>query len=310
MRFTVFSWDHIENRLKILITKGPAFRFDMEDIARIRIEIGTLIKRLEKEYRAVKGEEKREKNRSKMAAKSEEPSLNAEVAATGGEPATKESKRTSQPGEAVDDLQNTDSENESDTPLPKATNGNIETPEIDTLDTLDPMDTSDGERDLKDSQNTEERAAAALAAADKTMDTPDHDEMMADVHNKPDGGETDEGDSEVLLDSDVEDLSVETSAPAAKPSSPGSDTEATGHSENSMCLDTSPAASSAKETEALDEQLSQTQTSQSSQVPKAVAPTEKENHPNLETSHSDDGIENQSTYFSAQRVESADCVDV
>ena len=50
MRFTVFSWDQIAGRLKELITKGPAFRFDTDDIARIRTEMDTLIKRLEKKY--------------------------------------------------------------------------------------------------------------------------------------------------------------------------------------------------------------------------------------------------------------------
>ena len=50
MRFTIFTWDHIESRLKKLITEGPAFRFDTDDIFRIRFEMGILIKRLEEKY--------------------------------------------------------------------------------------------------------------------------------------------------------------------------------------------------------------------------------------------------------------------
>ena len=310
MRFTIFSWHHIKNasNLKKLITKGPAFRFDMDDIARIRNEMDILIKRLEKKYRVVKDEEKREKQRSKKAVKSDEPPLDAEV-----------STNCEKPAANVDnDLQNTDSENESDTQLPKATTGNVETPEIDT-------DTSDGER--KNSQDTVERAAAAMDDADETMYTPDSDAMMVDALNKPEEGETDEGDSEVLLDSDDEDLPEGPSAPTAKPSSPGSDTEATGRSENSMCLDTSPAASSAKgteasnETEVLDDFLlsSQTPPSQSSRAPKAVAPTEKENHPNLDSrddpsphSGNEVDIENQSDHWSGMTRggESTDVEDV
>ena len=312
MRFTIFSWHHIASKFKKLITNGPAFRFDMDDIARIRNEMGTLINRLEKKYRVVKDEEKREKQRSKKTAKSEEPPLDAEVSANFEKPAA----------DVDDDLQNTDSENESDAPLPKATTGYIETPQIDTVDQMD-MDTSDGERELKDSQNTVERAVAAVDDADETMDTPDSDAMMVDVPDKPEEGETDEGDSEVLLDSDDEDLPEGPSAPTAKPSSPGSDTEATGRSENSMCLDTSPAASSAKgteasnETEVLDDFLisSQTPPSQSSRAPKAVAPTEKENHPNLDSrddpsphSGNEVDIENQSDHWSGMTLggESAD----
>jgi len=280
----------------------------MDDIARIRNEMDILIKRLEKKYRVVKDEEKREKQRSKKAVKSDEPPLDAEV-----------STNCEKPAANVDnDLQNTDSENESDTQLPKATTGNVETPEIDT-------DTSDGER--KNSQDTVERAAAAMDDADETMYTPDSDAMMVDALNKPEEGETDEGDSEVLLDSDDEDLSEGPSAPTAKPSSPGSDTEATGRSENSMCLDTSPAASSAKgteasnETEVLDDFLisSQTPPSQSSRAPKAVAPTEKENHPNLDSRddpspHSGNEVdtENQSDHWSGMTRggESTDVEDV
>ena len=370
MRFTIFTWYHIESGLKKLITKGPAFRFDMDDIARIRNDIGTLIKRLEKKYREVKDDEKREKMRSKKAAQSEEPSLDAKVFATGEEPAANESKRALKPGNVDDDLQNTDSEIEIEPLLPMATTGNIETPEI---DTVDPMVTSDCERNLKDSQDTGERAAAALADADNTLDTPDPDAIMVDVPSKPDEGETDGGDSEVLLDSsDGEDLPDKTSSPAAKPSSPGSDTEATGRSDNSMCVDASPAASPAKQTEALDDTLSShkdlpektsppaakpsspgsdtdatgrsdnsmcvdaspatspakqtealddylsshththTPTSRSGLAPKAVAPTEKENYPNLETSPSDDDVENQNAHFSrsAQGDENTDFYDV
>ena len=57
MRFNVFSWNHIKKRCKKLITKGPAFDFGMDDIARIRQEIATLLDRLVAKYREVKGDD-------------------------------------------------------------------------------------------------------------------------------------------------------------------------------------------------------------------------------------------------------------
>jgi len=73
MRHLKFTWVEISSHFKSMITRGPAFQFDMEDIARIRGEIGTLINNLSEIYLAMKLEEKKEKKKSKgQATKSSE----------------------------------------------------------------------------------------------------------------------------------------------------------------------------------------------------------------------------------------------
>ena len=68
MRHLKFTWVDIMEHFKSMITRGPAFQFDMEDIARIRGEIGTLINKLSEIYLAMKLEEKKEKKKSKSQA--------------------------------------------------------------------------------------------------------------------------------------------------------------------------------------------------------------------------------------------------
>ena len=68
MRHLKFTWVDFIERFKSMITRGPAFQFDMEDIARIREEIGTLINKLSEIYLAMKAEEKKEKKKSKRQA--------------------------------------------------------------------------------------------------------------------------------------------------------------------------------------------------------------------------------------------------
>ena len=66
MRHLKFTWVDIMEHFKSMITKGPAFQFDMEDIARIRGEMGTLINKLSEIYLAMKLEEKKEKKKSRL----------------------------------------------------------------------------------------------------------------------------------------------------------------------------------------------------------------------------------------------------
>ena len=46
MRHRKFTWDNVGDRCLTLITREPAFQFDLTDIARIREELGILIDRL------------------------------------------------------------------------------------------------------------------------------------------------------------------------------------------------------------------------------------------------------------------------
>ena len=62
IRHQKFTFAHINNKCKDLITTNPAFTFNMSDIARIREEMKTLIDRLSREYFIFKREE-REKER-------------------------------------------------------------------------------------------------------------------------------------------------------------------------------------------------------------------------------------------------------
>ena len=64
MRNQRFTWDDYNNKFKSLVTEGPAFQFGMSDMARIRIEIGTLIYKLSKHYLRMKDQEKVNKKRS------------------------------------------------------------------------------------------------------------------------------------------------------------------------------------------------------------------------------------------------------
>ena len=64
MRNQRFTWDDYNNKFKSLVTEGPAFQFGMSDMARIRIEIGTLIYKLSWRYLRMKDQEKVNKKRS------------------------------------------------------------------------------------------------------------------------------------------------------------------------------------------------------------------------------------------------------
>jgi len=65
MRHQKFTWKDICGSFNSLITRGPAFQFDMFDIARIREEIGTLIDNLSKLYLRMKEQERQEKANKK-----------------------------------------------------------------------------------------------------------------------------------------------------------------------------------------------------------------------------------------------------
>jgi hypothetical protein len=73
MRNQIFSFADIEDHFKTLITEGPAFDFDMRDIARIREEIKVLVNALSPLYHAYKKEEKAQraaaKNKEKVSSK-------------------------------------------------------------------------------------------------------------------------------------------------------------------------------------------------------------------------------------------------
>ena len=80
MRHLKFTWVDIMEHFKSMITRGPAFQFDMEDIARIRGEMGTLINKLSEVYLAMKAEEKKEKTKSKnQAMKSSEQEKQTDI---------------------------------------------------------------------------------------------------------------------------------------------------------------------------------------------------------------------------------------
>jgi hypothetical protein len=65
MRHQKFTHVDLTERpmMSSLITKGPAFQFDMSDIARIREEIGTLIDNLSPHYLQMKAQEKETKKK-------------------------------------------------------------------------------------------------------------------------------------------------------------------------------------------------------------------------------------------------------
>ena len=65
-----FTWEDYAERFLNMITRGPAFQFDMTDIARIREEMGTLIDRLSTPYLKMKEEEKAEQRAQRKKAKS------------------------------------------------------------------------------------------------------------------------------------------------------------------------------------------------------------------------------------------------
>lgn len=79
MRNQVFSLLGIKDHFEELITDGPAFDFDMDDIARIRKEMKKLIDGLcplydkhKKEEKALKAAAKREKSEPSKAANQED----------------------------------------------------------------------------------------------------------------------------------------------------------------------------------------------------------------------------------------------
>ena len=69
MRHLKFTGVGISENFKSMITQGPAFQFDMEDIARIRGEIGTLINKISEVYLPMK---EKQEEKSKQAVKSSE----------------------------------------------------------------------------------------------------------------------------------------------------------------------------------------------------------------------------------------------
>ena len=74
MKHLKFTWNDMKKQLKTLITKSPAFRFDMSDVARMRDEMERLINNLSKIYLAMKEQEKadKKKKKSKLPVKTEE----------------------------------------------------------------------------------------------------------------------------------------------------------------------------------------------------------------------------------------------
>ena len=67
MRHLKFTRVDILEHFKSMITRGPAFQFDMEDIARIRGEIETLINKVSEIYLEMKAEEKQEEQAVKSS---------------------------------------------------------------------------------------------------------------------------------------------------------------------------------------------------------------------------------------------------
>lgn len=65
LRNQTFTFEDQNDNFRKAITDNPAFQFDMDDIARIRGEMRTLIGKLTKEYRSVKQTAKIEKIRAK-----------------------------------------------------------------------------------------------------------------------------------------------------------------------------------------------------------------------------------------------------
>jgi len=117
MRHLKFTWVDICEKpvLKSLITKGPAFQFDMSDIARIREEIGTLIDNLSKLYLRMKEQEKANKRAKRReieiskAGKEDASSENASEATrppSGKEDARSETSRTAsdEDGETAEEI--------------------------------------------------------------------------------------------------------------------------------------------------------------------------------------------------------------
>ena len=66
MKHLKFTWENISQKtpFKDLITRGPAFRFGMSDVARMRDEMERLIKNLSKIYLAMKEREKADKKKA------------------------------------------------------------------------------------------------------------------------------------------------------------------------------------------------------------------------------------------------------
>jgi hypothetical protein len=80
MRKQIFSFTGIENQFKTLITDGPAFDFDMDDIARIREEIKVLIDALSPLYYAYKRQEKSQRAAAKNKEKESLKATDQEIA--------------------------------------------------------------------------------------------------------------------------------------------------------------------------------------------------------------------------------------
>ena len=70
MRHLKFTWKEVRNRFKSLITNGSAFQFDMDDVARMRVEIEALIGKLSRIYLDLKKKEKANKKSKHKASKS------------------------------------------------------------------------------------------------------------------------------------------------------------------------------------------------------------------------------------------------
>lgn len=70
MRHLKFTWKGVSNRFKSLITNGSAFQFDMDDVARMRVEIASLIGKLSSIYLDLKKKEKANKKSKHKASKS------------------------------------------------------------------------------------------------------------------------------------------------------------------------------------------------------------------------------------------------
>jgi len=64
MKHLKFTWNDMKKQLKTLITKSPAFRFGMSDVARMRDEMERLINNLSKIYLAMKEQEKADKEKA------------------------------------------------------------------------------------------------------------------------------------------------------------------------------------------------------------------------------------------------------
>ena len=70
MRHLKFTWKGRSNRFRSLITNGSAFQFDMDDVARMRVEIEALIGKLSRIYLDLKKKEKANKKSKHKASKS------------------------------------------------------------------------------------------------------------------------------------------------------------------------------------------------------------------------------------------------